>query len=77
MTFYRVVPRRHARHSVSPRGHVPPAASRDGTRTGRAVQDRMRPVTRRVSGGLTGCSHRRGRPCAAAPAPSHPKGGFR
>jgi hypothetical protein len=77
MTFYRVVHRRHVWHSVPPRGRVSPAASGDGIRAGRAVQDRMRPLTRRGSGVLTECSHRRGRPRGTAPAPSHSKGGFK
>ncbi len=77
MTFYRVVPRRPVRHSVSPRGRVSPVASHDGARMGRALQDRMRPLTRRASGVLTGCSHRLRRPRASVPASSHSKGGFK
>lgn len=77
MTFYRVVPRRPVRHSVSPRGRVSSVVSHDGARTGRAVQDRMRPLTRRASGVLTGCSHRLRRARANAPASSHSNGGFK
>jgi hypothetical protein len=77
MTFYRVVPRRPVRHSVSARGRVSPVASHDGARTGRAVQNRMLPLTRGASGVLTGCSHRLRRPRASAPASSHSNGGFK